>query len=194
MIANHSLYALIPARGGSKGIPRKNLYELSGMSLVERSVRLAKRCEQVDKVFVSTEDTEITKLAKRLKAATPSLRPAKLASDGSKTIDTLSHLVAENLLSKNDCVLLLQPTTPLRTLDNLDVACKLLFDNWKRYKHCESENKYFNEPKPMYYVNSINDLKICIESIKSKKKIDFSSLKYGGSCFKNIYSLLKKII
>ena len=85
----------------------------------------------IDKVFVSTEDTEITKLAKRLKAATPSLRPAKLASDGSKTIDTLSHLVAENLLSKNDCVLLLQPTTPLRTLDNLDVACKLLFDNWK---------------------------------------------------------------
>jgi hypothetical protein len=70
----------------------------------------------------------------------------------------------------------------------------ILFDNWKRYKHCESENRFFNEPKPIYYVNSINDLKICIESIKNKKKIDFSNLKYGGSCFKNIYSLLRKII
>ncbi len=69
----------------------------------------------------------------------------------------------------------------------------ILFDNWKRYKHCESENKFFTELRPIYYVNSINDLKLCIKSIKNEK-IDFSNIKYGGNCFTNIYSLLRKII
>ena len=69
----------------------------------------------------------------------------------------------------------------------------ILFDNWKRYKHCESENKFVTELRPIYYVNSINDLKLCIKSIKNEK-IDFSNIKYGGNCFTNIYSLLRKII
>ena len=67
----------------------------------------------------------------------------------------------------------------------------ILFDNWKRYKHCESENKFFTELRPIYYVNSINDLKLCIKSIKNGK-IDFTNIKYGGNCFTNIYSLLRK--
>lgn len=130
MIREHRLCALVPARGGSKGIPRKNLHELAGVSLVERSVRLARRCTQVDQVLVSTEDAEITLLAKRLNAATPRPRPADLASDGARTIDTLRNLVEENVLSRDDCILLLQPTTPLRTLENLESACELLSAHW----------------------------------------------------------------
>jgi CMP-N,N'-diacetyllegionaminic acid synthase len=131
MIREHKLCALVTARGGSKGIPRKNLYELAGVSLVERSVRLARRCAQVDQVLVSTEDPEITSLAVQLNAATPRPRPADLASDGARTIDTLRNLVEENVISRDDCILLLQPTTPLRTLANLDSACELLAANWE---------------------------------------------------------------
>jgi CMP-N,N'-diacetyllegionaminic acid synthase len=131
MIRGRRLYALIPARGGSKGIPRKNLYELVGVSLVERSVRLARRCAQVDHVLVSTEDAEIMSLAVRLEAATPKTRPVELASDGARTIDTVRNLVDEKVLSKDDCILLLQPTTPLRTLKNLESACELLEEHWE---------------------------------------------------------------
>lgn len=131
MIRGHRLCALVPARGGSKGIPRKNLYELVGVSLVERSVRLARRCARVDQVLVSTEDAEIMSLALRLEAATPRPRPAELASDGARTIDTVRNLVNEKVLSKDDCILLLQPTTPLRTLENLEAACELLEEHWE---------------------------------------------------------------
>lgn len=130
MIHGRHLCALVPARGGSKGIPRKNLYELAGISLVERSVRLARRCEAVDRALVSTEDAEITSLAHRLDAATPSPRPTALASDTARTIDVLRNLVEEGVLGAQDCLLLLQATTPLRTLADLDAACALLDQNW----------------------------------------------------------------
>ncbi len=131
MIHGHHLCALVPARGGSKGIPRKNLYELAGISLVERSVRLARRCEMVDRVLVSSEDAEITALARRLDAATPSPRPAAFASDTARTIDVIRNLAQEGVLDNQDCLLLLQPTTPLRTLADLAAACALLDQNWE---------------------------------------------------------------
>lgn len=131
MIHEHRLCALVPARGGSKGILRKNLYELTGVSLVERSVRLARRCVQIDQVLVSTEDHEIMSLAAQMEAATPGPRPAELASDGARTIDVVRNLVDEKVLSKDDCIMLLQPTTPLRTLENLEAACDLLEEHWE---------------------------------------------------------------
>lgn len=69
----------------------------------------------------------------------------------------------------------------------------ILFDNWNRYKHCESESENLEKPKPIYYVNSVDKLKICIKSIKNEK-INFDDIKYGGNCFNNIYKLFKKII
>lgn len=133
MIRDYQVCALVPARGGSKGIPRKNLYELNEISLVERSVRLARRCAYVDRVFVSTDDAEITALANNLCAATPEPRPADLAADGARTIDTIRHLVEGGILSRDECILLLQPTTPLRTLSNLVAACEQLASQWNEF-------------------------------------------------------------
>jgi CMP-N,N'-diacetyllegionaminic acid synthase len=130
MIRDHHVCAIVPARGGSKGIPRKNLYELEGISLVERSVRLARRCRAVDRVLVSTDDPEITALADRLGAATPVPRPAAFASDGARTIDVIRNLVDDKVLDRGDCLLLLQPTTPLRSLADLDVACAMMEQRW----------------------------------------------------------------
>jgi len=131
MIRGRRLCALVPARGGSKGIPRKNLHEIEGISLVERAVRLARRNPSVDRVLVSTEDEEITAIAVRLDAATPHPRPATLASDKARTIDVVRDLVVEKVLDEQDCLLLLQPTTPLRTLADLSAACSLLDSSWE---------------------------------------------------------------
>lgn len=130
MIRGHRLYAIVPARGGSKGIPRKNLYKLGGISLVERSVFLARRCTEVDSLMVSTDDGEIYALSQRLGVATPSLRPTSLASDSARTIDVIRNLVDDGVLLKSDCILLLQPTTPLRTLADIAITCDLLDRHW----------------------------------------------------------------
>ena len=71
----------------------KNLYSLAGISLVERSVRLARQCSYIDDVFVSTEDPEIRELSVCLQAATPNPRPTHLATDSARTIDVLVDLV-----------------------------------------------------------------------------------------------------
>lgn len=131
MIRGRRLCAIVPARGGSKGIPRKNLYELSGVSLVERAVNLARRCSSVDRVLVSTDDEETTALAKRLNAATPNPRPATLASDAARTIDVIRDLVSEGVIGSDDCILLLQPTTPLRTSSDVHAAVALFQNNWE---------------------------------------------------------------
>jgi CMP-N-acetylneuraminic acid synthetase len=86
----------------------------------------------VDRVLVSTEDNEITELALQLDAATPRPRPFELAGDGSRTIDLVKNLVEEGVLNSADCLLLLQPTTPLRTLADLNAACDLLERNWEK--------------------------------------------------------------
>lgn len=130
MICGRRLCALVPARGGSKGIPGKNMYLLEGMSLVERSIRLARRCSRVDKVFVSTDDPETMRLADRLEAATPNPRPTALASDNARTIDVVRNLVDDGVLDSRDCLLLLQPTTPLRRLVDLERAVALFESNW----------------------------------------------------------------
>lgn len=131
MIRGSRVCAVVPARGGSKGIPRKNLYELAGLSLVERSVRLARRCAVVDCVLVSTDDAETTAVAMRLDAATPRPRPAALATDSARSVDVIRNLVDESIVGENDCILLLQPTTPLRTLADIDAACVVLDKEWE---------------------------------------------------------------
>ncbi len=131
MIHGRRLTALIPARGGSKGIPRKNLYEIDGETLVARAARLARGCARIDGVYVSTDDEEIYAVAVANRCATPSLRPAALATDAARTIDVLRDLAATRVVDSDGCVLLLQPTTPLRTAADLEAVCDLLDSRWE---------------------------------------------------------------
>ena len=94
MIRNEPLTAIIPARGGSKGVPKKNLYRIDGETLVERAIRLARQSGRVDRVLVTTDDPEIYAIAKAHDAAPPSLRPSALATDDARTIDAVQHLIA----------------------------------------------------------------------------------------------------
>lgn len=130
MIQGRGVTAIIPARGGSKGIPRKNLYQIGGMTLVERAIRLAKACASVDNVYVSTDDPETYAIALANACATPSLRPAALATDAARTIEIIHNLISEGILQADACVLLLQPTSPLRTVSDLNSVCGLLDAEW----------------------------------------------------------------
>lgn len=131
MIRGRRLCALVPARGGSKGIPRKNLYKIGDMTLVELALQLGERCASVDKVYVSTDDAEIQAIAVAHGCATPSLRPAALSTDTARTIDVIRHLVAEDIFCPDDCVLLLQPTSPLRTAADVNAICALFESRWE---------------------------------------------------------------
>ena len=113
-----TLLALIPARGGSKGIKRKNIKLFCGKPLLEWTVQAALSSPSVDKVVVSTDDLEIADLAANLGAEVPFLRPSELAMDSSPGIAPVLHSL-EVLPSITD-IILLQPTSPFRTVDDIE--------------------------------------------------------------------------
>ena len=127
--------ALIPARGGSKGLPRKNLRLLGGRPLITWTIEhaLASRC--VDRVVVSTDDPEIAEVAVANGAEAPFLRPASLATDTSPTIEAVRHALDwlhEEDGQTFDLLALLEPTSPLRAAGDVDRAIELLVDNEAR--------------------------------------------------------------
>lgn len=118
------ILTIIPARGGSKGVPRKNIKLLHGKPLVAYSIETGLRCPFLTKVIVSTEDEEIASISKAAGADVPFLRPIALASDESPTIDLIIHAL-EFFKEKNityDAVCLLQPTVPFRNQNDLNTA------------------------------------------------------------------------
>lgn len=110
--------ALIPARGGSKGIPRKNIKLFNEKPLIYWSIKAAFQSDFIDRVIVSTEDQEIAEIAKSFSAEVPFLRPKELAMDESLGIDPVIHALEE--LPNVDDLLLLQPTSPLRMASHIN--------------------------------------------------------------------------
>lgn len=118
---------IIPARGGSKGIPRKNVRIIAGRPLIAWSVQHALDAELVDRVIVSTDDLEIAKAAVEAGAEVPFMRPAELALDTAATEPSLIHAVewlARNEGYTPDNVILLQATSPLRKQGAIDAAIR----------------------------------------------------------------------
>jgi CMP-N-acetylneuraminic acid synthetase len=122
MIRGQPLTAVIPVRGGSKGIPGKNLRRLGRDTLLERSIKQAKHSDHVDRVVVSTDHPQMHAIAQRHGVAMPALRPAELATDDAKTVDVVLH-VMDTLRLPAGYILLVQATSPLRTLADLNEMC-----------------------------------------------------------------------
>lgn len=127
-----SVLAVIPARGGSKGIPQKNIVELCGRPLVAWSIEAGNELAQrgvIQEAVVSTDDPEIAEVAKKWGGNVPFLRPAKLSTDQAKTADVLIHAI--DWFARRDvqfdAVLLLQPTSPQRDLFAIEKAVKKFF-------------------------------------------------------------------
>jgi CMP-N-acetylneuraminic acid synthetase len=123
MYKNKTFLAIIPARGGSKRLPRKNVLDLKGKPLIAYSIEAALNSKYIDKVVVSSDDSEILEVSKKIGSEVLK-RPDFLATDVSSTFDTIQHAI-ENY-SSYDYIILLQPTSPLRTTKHIDEAIELL--------------------------------------------------------------------
>jgi CMP-N,N'-diacetyllegionaminic acid synthase len=113
-----SVLAIIPARGGSKGIPRKNIKPLAGKPLIGWTIDAAKQATCIDRLVVSTEDEEIALIARDLGSDVPFMRPAELAADETPGMAPVRHAISQ--LPDYEWVLLLQPTSPLRSAEDID--------------------------------------------------------------------------
>lgn len=126
MYKNKTILALIPARGGSKGLPKKNIKLLAGKPLIAWTIEQAKKSRYLDRIVVSTEDKAIASVARKYGADLPFMRPKKLAKDNSKLLDAIFYTL-NKLEQKYDLILLLQPTSPLRKTKDIDNSIRLLF-------------------------------------------------------------------
>lgn len=172
MLDGKTIYAIIPARGGSKGVPKKNIIDLGGFPLIAYSIITAKLSKHIDRVIVSTDSEEIATIAKKYGAEVPFLRPAELATDKSTDIEFINHALKwfkDNEQKTPDYIVHLRPTTPLRDPELVDKAIKSIAENptatslrsgyeirESPYKLFGIENGFFtglfpSDPRPEYY-------------------------------------------
>lgn len=149
MYNGKKILCVIPARGGSKGLPNKNVKNLLGKPLISYSIEHAQASKYIDRVIVSTEDDEIAATALKWGAEVPFLRPKHLASDEASTIDVLLHAIewAEGISYQFEVLVLLHVTTPLRSVQDVDRSIELLVDAQADSVFSVTEahrNPYFN--------------------------------------------------
>jgi len=123
MYKDKSFLAIIPARGGSKRLPRKNILDLNGKPLIAYTVDAGIKSKYIDKVIVSSDDEEILDISQEYGALTIK-RPDELASDTATTFDAIKHTIDN--INRYDYIVLLQPTSPLRNENHIDEAIELL--------------------------------------------------------------------
>ena len=131
MINNKKVLAIIPARGGSKGLPGKNIKELCGKPLIAWSIEVARACRNIDRIVVSTDDDQIAEVAKKYGIELPFMRPAELATDTTSTVDLIFHTIEwlkKDQDYEDDYILLLQPTSPLRIAEDIEGVIQTLKD------------------------------------------------------------------
>ncbi len=121
------VYGLVTARGGSKGVPGKNIKIVGGKPLIAWTIAAARQARRLDRVFLSTDDPEIAAVGREWGAEVPFMRPAKLAQDNSSHVSVVNHALdwfeANGGLPEYLC--LLQPTSPLRTAADIDTAIEI---------------------------------------------------------------------
>ncbi|AWE06399.1 acylneuraminate cytidylyltransferase [Lysinibacillus sp. 2017] len=118
------ILAIIPARGGSKGVPRKNIRNLAGKPLIAWTIEEAKKSKYIDRLILSSEDDEIIDVAKQYGCEVPFKRPLELAQDDTPGIEPVLHAIEQ--CPGYDYVVLLQPTSPLRTGEDIDGCIETL--------------------------------------------------------------------
>lgn len=143
-----STIATICARGGSTGLPRKNVKPLHGKPLIAHTIEQALACRQIEQVFVSTDDDEIAELARKYGAKVPFMRPAELATNIAPKLPVIHHLIegVESMGIRVTRIVDLDPTSPLRLQSDIDTCIDLL-DNQTDVvitAYLADKNPYFN--------------------------------------------------
>jgi CMP-N,N'-diacetyllegionaminic acid synthase len=134
MYKDKKILAIIPARGGSKGLPGKNKKLLQGKPLVAWPIDAAKSCKYIDKVLCTTDSDEIQQIAINFGAVAPFLRPEYLASDTAHSVDVIIHAIEflEKTGEYYDYIVLLEPTSPLTTGGDVEKALEILDGNLEK--------------------------------------------------------------
>lgn len=123
------ILGVIPARGGSKGVPRKNVADVAGKPLIAWTLEAAAKAPCLTRIVVSTEDEEIAALCRGLGADVPFLRPVELAQDRTPTLPVIQHALAQAEARdgrRYEAIVLLQPTTPLRRAEDIEQCVRML--------------------------------------------------------------------
>lgn len=140
------ILAVIPARGGSKGLPGKNLRPFAGLPLIAHTIQFAKLCPEIDRCIVSTDSPEIAEVAKRFGADVPFIRPSELAQDEVPMWPVLRHALAQVEQQEDaqySALLLLDPTSPFRELSDVSGI-------WRRLQECPSADGVIGVSQPTY--------------------------------------------
>lgn len=186
MIENNRVMALIPARGGSKGIKGKNVINLEGKPLIAYTIDAAKDSKYIDEIYVSTDSEEIANVSIEYGAKIPFLRPAELASDTSKTIDAVCHFVDEMRLRGEtfDVLVLLQPTGPLRTSEDIDDALELFCKS--NFKSVVSISEVNENPVLMRRVDEFGNMSKVLDLNSTVRRQDMEKMyRVNGSIYIN---------
>lgn len=171
---------LIPARGGSKGLPRKNLCLLAGKPLISWTIGAALKSTIIDKVVVSTEDKEIADISRKYGADVPFMRPIELARDESLRNDVVQHALGK--LCGYDYLVLLQPTSPLRKSTHIDEAFARLLESDE--KSLVSVTEQHPSPEWIFQLSVTNKLICDSNSLKSTNRQSFPNYyKLNGAIY-----------
>ncbi|MBU0750269.1 acylneuraminate cytidylyltransferase family protein [Patescibacteria group bacterium] len=152
--------AIIPARGGSKSIPKKNIHDVCGMPLIHYSIKAANESALIDAVIVSTDSPEIAEIAKLCDGEVPFLRPAEFAQDDSRDVEYLRHAVEWVRKERGwhpEIIVMVPPTSPSRTAADLDRAIQHLIDSNADSVRTVVHNPHFNPYKMWRKISGSED-------------------------------------
>ena len=178
------MLAIIPARGGSKGLPGKNIKLLGGIPLICHTIKAALESNLIDRVIVSTEDNEIASIAKNCGAEVPFMRSINLASDISMVMDSyleVVDMIAKENLKPIDSFVALLPTVPLRTSKDIDNAIQIFND-----KNANSVISVVEASTPVYWHRTISKEGILenflpeFNAVKNRQELKKTYLPNGG--------------
>ena len=155
--------AIIPARGGSKSVPNKNIRELGGKPLIAWTIEQANKSKHIDRIILSSDDDKIINIAKNWGCEVPFKRPKEIARDDTAGIEPVIHAL-QTLQERYDYIVLLQPTSPLRKVEDIDRCIKLC--SKKKAPSCVSITKPENNPFWMFTLDQDCYLKPLINTSK----------------------------
>ena len=198
MYKDKTFLAIIPARGGSKGLSGKNIKELCGKPLIAWSIEAGLKSEYLDEVVVSTDYQNIGNIAKQYGASVPFLRPDYLASDTATSFDAVKHTIEyyKNELNREfDYIVLLEPTSPLRENDDIDKMIEKIILNEDEFDSIVSMGESHEHPSIMKKIVNGNTLdSYCQElELKSRRQDnDIAYFPYGVAYMVKIDSFLEE--
>jgi len=192
VIQNKKVLAIIPARGGSKGVPRKNIRLLGEKPLIGWTIEAALGASFIDRLVLSSDDSEISEVATIFGCEVPFVRPSELASDSASTVAVVNHALS-SLDDKFDVVVLLQPTSPFRTSKHIDEAIKIMVE--RNAKSVVSVVKINKSPEWMYWLDqkSMEISQILEGSVASRRQESRSAYSLNGAIYIIDVSLFREI-